>query len=83
MIVGDCGKLLSQYKEPVYMKALIYLLIVIALALIGYNLTFVELDSLFTGDSATALAGILASSIVIVLMVILLMSRAISEKVQK
>ena len=62
------------------MKALIYFLIVLALGLIIYNFTFLDLENTFTGDSKTALIGILASSIVVVLMVILLMSRAISEK---
>lgn len=62
------------------MKALIYFLIVLALGLIIYNSTFLDLQNTFSGDSKTALIGILASSIVVVLMIILLMSRAISEK---
>ena len=62
------------------MKVLIYSLIVIALALIAYNATFLDFQDTFSGDSKTALIGILASSIVVVLMIILLMSRAISEK---
>lgn len=62
------------------MKALIYFLIVLAVGLIIYNATFLDFENTFTGDSKTALIGILASSIVVVLMVILLMSRAISKK---
>jgi hypothetical protein len=62
------------------MKILIYFLIVLALGLIAYNATFLDLENTFSGDSKTALIGILASSIVVVLMVILLMSRAISKK---
>ncbi|MGB7786073.1 MAG: hypothetical protein WBL27_08240 [Salinimicrobium sp.] len=65
------------------MKAFIYTLIVVALALIAYNFTFLDFDSISSGDSGTALIGILASSIVVVLMVILLMSRAIAEKAEK
>lgn len=65
------------------MKILIYLLLVIASALIIYNFTFLDFGNIFSGDSATALIGILASSCVVVLMVILLMSRAISEKVEQ
>lgn len=65
------------------MKAFIYLLIVLATGLIAYNFTFLDFQNAFNGDSKTALIGILASSIVIVLMVILLMSRAISEKSQE
>lgn len=62
------------------MKILIYLLIALATGLIVYNFTFVDFENAFAGDSKTALIGILASSIVVILMVILLMSRAISEK---
>lgn len=62
------------------MKAFIYFLITVASALIIYNLTFVDFQNAFSGDSKTALIGVLASSIVVVLMVILLMSRAISER---
>lgn len=65
------------------MKIFIYLLIAIASALIIYNSTFVDFENTFSGDSATALIGILASSCVVVLMIILLMSRAISEKLGK
>lgn len=62
------------------MKFLIYTLIVIALGLIIYNATFLNLEDAFAGDSKTALIGILASSIVVVLMIILLISRNIAEK---
>lgn len=65
------------------MKIVIYLLIAIASALVIYNFTFIDFQNFLSGDSATALIGILASSCVIVLMIILLMSRAISEKVEK
>ena len=62
------------------MKIVIYMLIAIAAGLIIYNFTFLNIDSIMAGDSKTALIGILSSSIVIVLMVILLMSRAIAKK---
>ena len=65
------------------MKILIYILIGLACALIIYNFTFVDFDHAFSGESATALIGILCSSIVVVLMVILLISRSISEKADK
>lgn len=64
------------------MKILIYTLIVLAVALIGYNATFLDFNNLFEDESGTALIGILSSSIVVVLMVILLMSRTIAKKVQ-
>lgn len=63
------------------MKIFIYSLLFIAVGLIIYNATFLDFGNLFAGDSATALIGILASSCVVVLMVILLMSRAIAQKV--
>ncbi len=65
------------------MKALIYFLIVTAVGLIIYNSTFLSLENTFSGDSKTALIGILASSIVVVLMIILLISRSIAEKSQE
>ncbi|GAB2763483.1 hypothetical protein [Salinimicrobium soli] len=64
------------------MKVLIYSLLVIAVGLIVYNFTFLNFEDVMSGDSGTALIGILASSIVVVLMVILLMSRAIAEKAE-
>ena len=65
------------------MKVLIYILIAVAAGLIFYNFTFLDFDRLFSGDSATALVGVLASSCVILLMVILLMSKAIAKKAGK
>ncbi|MFD2517520.1 hypothetical protein [Salinimicrobium flavum] len=62
------------------MKIFIYVLIALASGLIIYNFTFLDLENVMAGESATALIGILAASCVVVLMVILLMSRAISEK---
>lgn len=65
------------------MKILIYILIGLAIALTIYNFTFLDFENLLSGDSATALIGVLASSCVILLMVILLISRAIAEKARK
>jgi UDP-N-acetylmuramyl pentapeptide phosphotransferase/UDP-N-acetylglucosamine-1-phosphate transferase len=65
------------------MKIFIYSLLVVAIGLIIYNFTFLDFQNVLNGDSGTALIGILVSSIVVVLMVILLMSRAISEKAQE
>lgn len=64
------------------MKVVIYLLIAVASGLIIYNFTFLDFDNILTGDSRTALIGILSSSIVVVLMAILLVSRAIDKKVR-
>lgn len=65
------------------MKAFIYILIAIATGLIIYNFTFLDFNNLFEGDSRTALIGILTSLIVVVLLAILLMSRAIAQKVDE
>lgn len=51
-----------------------------AFALLGYNATILNFDDLLAKDSSIALAGILACLCVIVLMLILLMSKAIKEK---
>ena len=65
------------------MKTLIYVFIAIAAGLIIYNFTFLDFNNLTSGDSAAALIGVLASSCVVLLMVILLMSREIAKKVDK
>ena len=65
------------------MKILIYILIALASGLIIYNFTFLNLNDPMAGESAAALIGVLASSCVILLMVILLMSRAIAKKAGK
>lgn len=65
------------------MKILIYCLLVVAAALIVYNATFIDLNHVLSGDSKTALIGVLASSVVVVLMIILLLSRAIAKKAEK
>ena len=62
------------------MKTLIYILIALAFGLVIYNFTFLNINDPLAGESAAALIGILASSCVILLMVILLMSRAIAKK---
>ncbi len=62
------------------MKYFIYFLIISATILLGYNATLLDFNDLMAKDSSIALAGILACLCVIVLMLILLMSRAIKEK---
>ncbi|MFZ0489510.1 MAG: hypothetical protein WCE57_09130 [Salegentibacter sp.] len=62
------------------MKYFLYTIILFAIALIGYNFTILDFNSLMEGNSAKALLAILGSLCVIVLMVILLISRTISEK---
>lgn len=62
------------------MKIFIYLLIVLAIVVIGYNITLLNFDDLFSGDSGIALIGILCAACVIVLLAILLTSRSISKR---
>ncbi|WP_299245921.1 hypothetical protein [uncultured Aquimarina sp.] len=62
------------------MKYFIYLLIIVASSLILYNATVLDFNNLLEGDSKTALISILASACVVVLLFILLVSRAIQQK---
>ena len=65
------------------MKIFIYILLVLAFGLMIYNFTFINVDNVFAGDSATAVIGILSLGCVVVLLLILLMSRTIAEKVEE
>ncbi len=51
-----------------------------AIAVVAYNLTILNFDNLLVGDSAVALIGILAAGCAIVLLGILLISKAIKRK---
>jgi len=62
------------------MNKVIYSFIGIATILIIYNLTFLNIENLFAGESRTALIGILAGACVILLMLILQASRKIAKK---
>ena len=62
------------------MKIFIYSVMLLALILIGYNVTILDFENLLQGESAKAAAAILASICVILLMAILLVSRKISRK---
>lgn len=52
----------------------------LAAGVIAYNATIVDMDAPLEGDSAIALIGILGALVVILLMAILLASRAIEAK---
>lgn len=62
------------------MKYIIYSFIALASILLIYNLTVLDFENLFEGESSTALVGVFASLCVIVLMLILLISRIIKDK---
>ena len=62
------------------MKFVIYFFIVLASGLLIFNATKLDFEGLLEGDSLVALAGMLASLCVILLMVILSISRKIQKK---
>lgn len=67
-------------KNIKVMKIFIYILMALALAVIVYNATLLDFDDLLAKDSSIALIGIVAAAIVIVLLGILLTSKAIDKK---
>ena len=62
------------------MKKIIYILILIAIALSVFNLTKLDFDDLFEGDSLIAAITIVAAACVIVILLILRMSLLIKER---
>ncbi len=66
------------------MKNIPYLvLIIVALLLIAYNVTLVDFENPFQGNSTIALIGIVASLCAIILLLIFLTSKKIKNKVDK
>ncbi len=64
------------------MKKFIYILLVLAVGLLIFNITQLNFNDLFGEESSGSFIGILASLCVIVLMFILLVSRKIQHKVK-
>lgn len=64
-------------------KTLSFILIVLAILLIAYNVTLVNFQNLLEGDSAIALIGIIASLCAIVLLLIYLTSKRIKDKLNE
>ncbi|SCY77150.1 hypothetical protein [Flavobacterium caeni] len=62
------------------MKIFTTILVVIALALIIFNIFLLDFDHLFEGDSMIALIGIAASFCAIFILLIFRMSKMIEEK---
>jgi len=62
------------------MKIFTSILVVIALALIIFNITLLDFDHLFEGNSVVALIGIGASFCAIFILLIFRMSKMIEEK---
>ncbi|MGW9684774.1 hypothetical protein [Flagellimonas sp. 2504JD1-5] len=63
-------------------KTLIIILIILAVGLISYNVTLVDFEAPFKGDSTIALIGILASLCAIVLLLIFMTSKKIDKKIK-
>lgn len=64
-------------------KKLIYFLTTMALALFIYNLTMIDYDNPFEGDSFTAVVSGMIDAIAIVLLLILIQAKRIKEKSNK
>lgn len=62
------------------MKILIYILMALALIVIIYNLTLLDYSNLFGNENSLAFIGILSATCVLVLLGILLTSKAIAKK---
>ncbi|MFL1894209.1 hypothetical protein ACJRPK_00815 [Aquimarina sp. 2-A2] len=62
------------------MKIFIYILIVLGIALMSYNITLLDTSNIFEGDSKTALIGVIAPACAILLLLILLTSKKINDK---
>lgn len=65
------------------MKILTIIISLIALGLIGFNLTQLNYEAPFEGNSIVAVITILASLCVILMMMILRISKRIEQKVNK
>lgn len=65
----------------VKMKVFTTILVVIAVALIGYNATLIDFGKPFQGDSIVAVIGIISALCAVLLLVIFNMSRKIQDKV--
>lgn len=62
------------------MKIFIYTLMALALALIAFNVTLLDFDNLFDGNSFVALIGIVLSLCAICVLLIFKISKNIEEK---
>lgn len=65
------------------MKILIYILLAISVFMFVFNITNIDFSSPFDNDSTTAVICTLAAACVSVMLVILLISKKISEKVRQ
>ncbi|ETN94246.1 hypothetical protein SAMN04487906_0271 [Zhouia amylolytica] len=64
------------------MKILISILILLAVALIAYNVTLIDFSEPFKGDSVVAIIGVVASICAILLLTIFTLSKKIQDKIK-
>lgn len=64
-------------------RALVVILIFLALCLVAYNLTLVDFENPFQGDSTVALIGVVAPLCAIVLLLIFTTSKKIDNTLKK
>ena len=64
-------------------KTFSIILIILALGLIAYNVTLVDFENPFQGDSTVALIGIVASLCAIILLLIFMTAKKIQKKLNK
>ena len=64
-------------------KTVVIVLIVLGILLIGYNVTIIDFQKPFEGDSIVALIGIFAALCAIILLLIFMASKKIEKKVGK
>jgi len=65
------------------MRVFTYILTIIAILLIGYNITQINFDTPFKGESMTALITIFAGLCAIILLAILRISKKIERIIRK
>jgi hypothetical protein len=64
------------------MKNFTYILVAIAFALIIFNVTLLDFENLFKGESMIALIGIVASFCAVFILLIFRMSKVLEEKLR-
>jgi len=64
-------------------KTFSIVLIILALALVAYNVTLVDFENPLQGDSTIALIGIVASLCAVILLLIFMTSKKIEKKLKK
>lgn len=65
------------------MRIFTYIIVALAVVLIGINVSMLDFNNLFEGDSLIALIGILAILCAIVILLIFNISKSIDNKLKK